>query len=379
MNERIFASNATIDDYLAPPDVHHQRYQPLNSLPLVLVFGVLLALGHIFNAYLLLWQETPFILNVILHVILVAIAGLLVFLVSKAGLDSRLAVLMMLATAATGAIGAVGTLLTAIRCAFYVRFRQTFDEWYSSIFPKGENSLPEDIMEKLELGEDENPLDYSVIPFLDVMEIGNEAQKREALSKMAANFSPRFAPAFKKALTDENSGIRVQAATAIGRIENVFHDKLLKIIQVQRENPKNLVIKKGLADHYDNYAFTGLMDEERERINREKAREKYLEYLQIRPDDMDVRLKVGRLLIRSERYDQAAEWFKHSLDEGYTSDAIKIWYMECLYQTGRYEELRAAASSLRVDLAQYQNFQPEMIESLHLWTQAGANQKLERV
>lgn len=379
MNDKVLSPNATLDDYLAPPDVHHLRYQPINSLPLVLIFGVLLTFGHAFNAYLLLLQGTPLILNVILHVILVAVSGLLVFLVNKAGLDSRLAVLMMLSTAATGAIGAAGTLLTALRCAFYVRFRQSFDEWYHSLFPQGENTLPEDIVEKLELGEDENPLEYSVIPFIDVMEIGNEAQKREALSKMAANFHPRFAPAFKKALTDENSGIRVQAATAIGRIENVFHERLLKIIAVYRDNPKNLVVKKGLAEHYDNYAFTGLMDEERERINREKAREKYLEYLQARPDDLDVRLKVGRLLIRSERYDQAAEWLRHSLDEGYASDAMKIWYLECLYSCRRYEELREAAATLRIDTAQYQNFQPEMIESLHLWTQAGANQKLERV
>jgi hypothetical protein len=379
MNERVLTPHTTLDDYLTTPDVHHLRYQSLNSLPLVLIFGLLLTVGHAFNAYLLLWQGTPLLLNVILHLLLVAIAGVLVFLVSKAGLDARLAVLMMLATAATGSIGALGTLLAAIRCAFYVRFRQSFDEWYHSIFPKGENTLPEDIVEKLEMGEDENPLDYSVIPFQDVMEIGNEAQKREALSKMAANFSPRFAPDFRKALTDENSGIRVMAATLIGRIENTFHEKLLRIIEVYKENPKNLVIKKGLAEHYDNYAFTGLMDEERERINREKAREKYLEYLQQRPDDMEVRLKVGRLLIRAERFDQAAEWFKHSLDEGYSNDAMKMWYMECLYHCGRYEELRAAAASLHVDLAQYQSFQPEMVESLHLWSQAGASQKLERV
>lgn len=379
MNESTVNTHATVDDYLTPPDVHQLRYQPLNSLPLVLIFGAILTLGHAFNAYLLLWQNTPILLNIIIHLILVAVAGILVFLTSKAGLDTRLSVLMMIATAATGAIGAAGTLLTAIRCAFYVRFRQNFEEWYNSIFPASYNTLPEDIVEKLELGEDENPLDYSVIPFLDVMEIGNEAQKREALSKMTANFNPRFAAAFKKALTDENSGIRVQAATAVSRIENTFHEKLLKIINAHREFPKNLVIKKGLAEHYDNYAFTGLLDEERERINREKAREKYLEYLQSRPDDMDVRLKVGRLLIRAERYDQAAEWFKHSLDEGYATDAIKVWYMECLFHTRRYEELRAAAASLRVDFNQYKNFQPEMVESLHLWTQAGANQTLEKV
>ncbi len=368
----------TVDEYLLPPDIHQGRYQPLNGLPLVLIFGVVLTFGHALNTYLLLWQETPVILNLLIHLLLVGIAGLLVYLLAKAGLDTRLSMLMFITTSVMGAIGAAGTLLCAIRAAFYIRYRHDFEEWYSSIFPRGVNTLPEDIVEKLELGHDENPLEYSVIPFMDVMEIGNEAQKREALSRMSANFYPRFAPAFKRALVDDHSSIRIQAATAITRIENTFHEKLLRIIQLHRELPKNPIIKKGLAEHYDNYAFTGLLDEDRENINREKAREKYLEYLQMRPDDMDVRLKVGRLLIRAKRYDEAANWFKHSLDEGYATDALKIWYMECLFMTGRYDELRAAASTFRIDLTNYKDIQPEMVESIHLWAQAGANQILEK-
>ena len=187
-------------------------------------------------------------------------------------------------------------------------------------------------VEDLEIGRDENPFQYSVIPFMDVMEIGNVGQKRDALSRIASSFSPRFAPSLKKALQDESSAIRVQAATAITKIENRFHDKLLKIVQLHREHPKNPVIKKALAEHYDNYAFTGLLDSEREHLNREKARELYLEYLQLRPEDVDVRLKIGRLLIRNDYLDQAVDWFKHSLDDGYTTDSMKVWYMECLYR-----------------------------------------------
>jgi tetratricopeptide (TPR) repeat protein len=370
---------ATIDDYLAPPDVHQQRFQQLNGLPLLLIFGVVLMVGHALNVYLLFWQETPIILNILIHLILVGVAGLLVYLLAKAGLDTRLAMLMFITTAATSVMGAVGTLLCAIRSAFYVRYRHDFEEWYQSIFPRGTNSIPEQIVEDLEYGHDENPTHYSVIPFLDVFEVGNEVQKREALSRMAANFHPRFASAFKQALVDENASIRVQAATAITKIENGFHDKLLRIINVHRDFPKNPVVKKGLAEHYDNYAFTGLLDDERERVNREKAREKYLEYLQLRPDDIDVRLKVGRLLIRAERYEQAAEWFKHALDEGYATDSLKLWYMECLFKTGRFDELRTAASTFRIDAANYKEAQPEMLESLHLWSQAGANQTQERV
>ncbi len=367
----------SIDEYLAPPDIHDENYQDFSGAPLVILFAIALTIGHCLNIYLLLWQETALALNVILHVILVAIAWILVFLLKRAGLDVRMAMLMLVTSSVLGPVGTAGTLLAVLQGIFYVRYRHSFEEWFNSIFPKAEPSLPEDIVDALEMGRDNNPYEYSVIPFMDVMKIGNEAQKREALSRMASSFHPRFSAALKTALTDESSAIRVQAATTITKIENKFHERLLRIEQLHREHPQNPVVKKALAEHYDDYAFTGLLDIQRELSNRQKARELYLEYLQLRPEDIDVRLKVGRLLIRSEELDQAVDWFKHSLDEGYATDALKIWYMECLFKAGRFDELRAAASTFHIDLNHYKNLQPEMVETIHLWAQAGASQKLE--
>lgn len=372
-------SEETIDDYLAPPDVHDESYQEFSGIPLVLIFAVALTVGHCLNVYLLLWQETALAFNFILHLVLVAISGVLVFLLRKAGLDIRLAMLMLVTSSVMGPVGTAGTILATLQGAFYIRYRSSFDEWFASIFPKGSQTLPEEIVDDLELGRDDNPYEYSVIPFMDVMKIGNEAQKREALSRIASSFHPRFSTALKEALGDESSAIRVQAATAITKIENQFHEKLLRIAQVHREHPKNPVVKKALAEHYDDYAFTGLLDPERERVNRDKARELYLEYLQLRPEDVDVRLKIGRLLIRNNTLDQAVDWFKHSLDEGYATDSLKVWYMECLFKAGRYEELRVAASTFHIDLSHYKDMQPEMVESIHLWAQAGVSQTLENV
>lgn len=376
---QIHYKTETIDDYLVEPDIHEQRYQDFTGIPLVLIFAAALSVGHIFNVYLMLWQETAIILNIILHLVLVAISGVLVFLLDKADLDTRLARLMFVSSTVMGPVATLGTFLSTLLATFYIRYRNDFDEWFSSIFPKGEPTLPEELIEALELGRDENPYEYSVIPFLDVMEVGNETQKRRALSRMAGSFHPRFAKAFKKALTDESSSIRVQAATAVSKIENTFHEKLLKIVQLHKEFPKNAVITKALAEYYDDYAFTGLLDDQRERVNREKARELYLEYLQIRPEDVDVRLKVGRLLVRDKKIDQAVDWLKHSIDEGYVTDSIKLWYMECLFRAKRYNELRIAASTFRIDLTNYKELQPEMVESVHLWAQAGATQMVEKV
>ena len=47
---------------------------------------------------------------------------------------------------------------------------------------------------------------------MDVLSFGNELQKRQALSKAAANFHPNFAPLFRKGLSDNSNTIRVLAA-----------------------------------------------------------------------------------------------------------------------------------------------------------------------
>lgn len=372
-------SMLTVDDYLEGPDVHDERYQPITGALLVFIFCALLAIGHAFNIYLLFWQETSPILNLIIHLVLVAVAGFLVTLMARSDLDTRFARLAFVSSAVMSVVGALGTLLALVQSMFYLRFRHSFEEWYQSIFPRGKASASESIAEEIELGRDEQPLDYTVMSFMDVMEIGSEVQKRNALSKMTASFSPVFAKAFKRALADESSAIRVQAATAITRIENQFHERLLRIENLYREHPNNPVILKALADHYDDYAFTGLLDEGREMVNREKAYAHYQEYLNMRPDDMSVRPKIGRLLIRMDRHEDAAKWFKRCLDEGYGTDSIKMWYIESLYHIGDYASLRRAASSYQVDLNNYKETQSEIAESIYLWAQAGMSEKQTRV
>jgi polysaccharide biosynthesis protein PelE len=361
------SKNITIDDYLAPEDVHNVFYQPMTGLPIVIIFAVILMLAHALNVYLLLWQGTPIALNIILHLVLVGVAGILVFLLRKTNTDQRFGMLMFVSSAVTGPVGCAGTLLAALQSMFYVRYRNDFEEWFHSIFPQDSTTLPEEIVENLDLGRDEHTLDYSVIPFMDVFDTGNTEQKRLALSRMTAKFHPRFAPAFEKALHDADSSVRVQAATAISKIENQFHDRLLRIARLYRDNPKNPIIVKALADHYDDYAFTGLLDSEREPINRNKAREHYLEYLGMKPEDTDTRLRLGRLLVRSGRVDEAIDWFRQSLDSGYSNDSIKAWYLETLFKAGRYEQLRKGVRTLNVNLETFKSTHPEMIESLRLW------------
>jgi polysaccharide biosynthesis protein PelE len=361
-----------IDAYLRAPDVHDVHRAGLFGAGISLVIAVTALVLHGFNTWLIFWTQTPIIVPVAIHVLSVAVVLFFTYSLFKVGRDTRFMLLLGITTAVMGVFGAAGTLLATIMQFWHLRLAQSFIEWFSTIFPRFARTRPEDVYENIMFGRDDAASNYRVIPFMDVMSIGSESQKREALSRMTTNFHPSFAPAFSKALSDASNAIRVQAATSVARIENQFLERLLKITDVARRFPRDANVKLALAEHYDDYAFTGILDEERERVNRRRALEHYYEYLDVKPNDVMARIKVGRLLLRDKSPEQAADWFQGCMENGYSSDSLQIWYIESLFACGRFDELRKRARSFLSRLEPYRELRPELADSIKLWAGATA-------
>jgi tetratricopeptide (TPR) repeat protein len=168
-------------------------------------------------------------------------------------------------------------------------------------------------------------------------------------------------------LNDPSNSIRVQAATAVAKIENQFMERLMRISEAVDLYPNDAKVKLVQAEHYDNYAFTGILDAERERINRRRALKHYQEYLELQPNDVAVRVKVGRLMLREKRNAEAADWFAESIERGYSSDSMMVWYLEALYASGRFNELRANAEKLAPRLNNYDDMRSTLLNAIRMW------------
>jgi tetratricopeptide (TPR) repeat protein len=365
----------TLDDYLKPLDIHEEKHQSLVRTPLFIVVGVIIFLLQALNTYLLLWAGMWPIVAFFFHVAMVVACLLFAATERRLEGDARFPLLLAVTTFALGPFGAFGCVLAVLLDVIYSRYAQNFSEWFASIFPQADHTLSEETYENISTGRDLTYRDYSVQSFMEVMSIGSEGQKRSALGRMTLLFNPRFAGAFRKALTDSSNTIRVQAATAVVRIENGFLQRALKISRILKFQPNNPDIKLALARHYDDYAFTGVLDPERENANRKRALESYMEYLKLRPDDNTAKLSVGRLLMHSGDTAAAADWFAKSIADRTATDAMVGWYMECLFLLGRTRELRAVASQ---HLAQISNI-PDMAESVKLWLGAAVPQMPAKV
>jgi len=363
--------NKTIDDFFAEADVHDLKRERNGGFITCVVAFVL----FVVESLLVYWAvnaNLPVGFVLLLHGVVVVALYIYSRMVMRRGGENRFALLLLLTTATTGPYGAAGVMLTILLYFLFVRKSQSFEEWYASIFPAMVQSHSQKIYDDLMVGRDESSKNYSVIPFLDVLSFGSELQKRQALAKMTSNFHPNFSPAFRKAMNDESNTIRVQAATATTKIENAFMERLMKLVKLKERFDQEPVVVLALAEHYDNYAYTGLLDADREQANRKRALEHYNEYLEIEPQNLDVRTRIGRILMREKEYEKACSWFKQCMDLGYNSESISQWYSEALFNCGRYEDLRRFSLTYKPTLQASAAAQPLPVkEALALWSTTG--------
>ena len=278
-------------------------------------------------------------------------------------------VLLFVSVALLGPLGAIGTLIAILLHLISYRHAEQFEDWYASLFSDEElNEFSADSFESM-LAEvaDEHDDALSVGSFTDILSHGTRRQKNLAIAMMTRYFNPAFANALRQALRDPDNSIRVQAATAMTTIENNFVTQATELDEKAKDNPNDHTVLKELARHHDDYAFTGVLDSQREEHNREQALAAYLEYLKHEPRDADAHRAATRLLVRVGRFQEAVSWLERCRQQGIWSAEMVPWYLECLYRTGRLEEVRHFMRQHYDDLTRIEDYPIQLVEAARLW------------
>lgn len=360
-----------VDDVLAPMDIHDEHLVTgvTATNGVFLVLALVLSLLHGINLYLFIGLGILPIIPLLIHAFLVVVTALIAYAQYKKGIDARHLCLLAIVSATTGVFGTVGALVGFVLSGLFAGRAKHFKDWYESIFPSDTLSPPQEIYDRIVEGFDENPSSYSVGSFLDVMQLGSESQKRRALAKMTSRFHPRFAAAFKAALRDHSNTIRVQAATAIAKVEKEFTLKLERIEKARAKQPRNAALILALAKFYDDYAFTGVLDLEREKTNRERAIANYKAYLEQDPNSVEAWIAIGRLMFRNRMWKDAADWFHGALERGWQVPTMMLWYFECLFRLGQFGELRRALVQYGRAITQRDHVPKPLRDAVGFWMQ----------
>ena len=360
-----------VEDVLAPEDIHDVNVVNAATATngLFLVLAVILTLVHAFILYLFLGTQIWPVVPLLLHVAVAVVTALITWAQYRRGMDVQYLAILAIVSFTTGIFGTAGALIGFIGSLVFSARAQHFKDWYESIFPTDSISEPQMIYDRIMEGFDENPRAYAVMPFVDVMRLGSENQKRRALAKMTSRFNPRFSPAFRVALADNSNTIRVQAATAIAKVERDFMVKLERIELARTREPGNPMLTMALAKFYDDYAFTGVLDSELEKSNRERAIQTYKSYLQQDPNAAEAWIAIGRLLYRNKQWEEAADWFRHAMDRGWRVNTMILWYFECLFRLGQFKELRRALLEYGRGIVGQEELPKDVRDAVSLWIQ----------
>lgn len=300
------------------------------------------------------------------HLAVLAASG--VWLLSPAARRTRFGLFLWITTAAFGPLGGPGTLLAMALERYYARRATSPEEWHAALFPPSEPDVRADLWRRVGQRPHDQPAATEVTSFLDILTFGSVPQRQAAIAIMVQQFDPAFAPALRAALRDEHNVIRVQAATAIARLEQQLFERTVELEGAVAATPEDAGAVLALARHCDDQAFTGLLDAAREQSCRLRAAEYYARYLALRPEDLGTEFRLARLQLRRGLASEAEPRFRRLLDAGYPAAAL--WLMECLFALGRFDQVRRVAAG--VSAAEVERMTPDVRTTVELWTGTGA-------
>ena len=273
------------------------------------------------------------------HVVFCVILGVYTLLWARRDRDVRLLSWLTWLTLTLGPAGPLATGLLALMTAVFTRAARPFDEWYDALFPDDQETRSEVLYRRLLEGREDAVVEGSVNSLTDVLFTGTTRAKQAVVALLARRFRSEFAPALQMALSDPEASIRVQAATAASTIEERYHATRLELEDAVRDAPESADALLDLARHLDDYAYAGVLDEDRQQAVMADALAAYRSANRRLGAREDVDLAIGRLMLRLDLIEEA-ELHLSALSLRYEDPRPMLWHAECLFRLRRFDELR---------------------------------------
>lgn len=253
-----------------------------------------------------------------------------------------LRVLLMVLTAATGPFGAAVALAAYVVRAYYAGRTPGPVQWIEDCLQEGQDTDAQQIYERIAFGLDSQAGKSAVEPFKDILSGGTVLQKQLAIARIVRYFRPPFTPLLLEAVQDDNAAVRVQAATALAKIEHDFMGKYLRMKAALKHSPASNPAWLTLAKLCDDYAQAGLLDEENRAYFAQAAIAIYEEQL-ARNEDPDIRQRLARLYLRLNHLAKTCELLASAVEAGAEGTACAD-YMEALFRLKKLKQLRRVAA-----------------------------------
>lgn len=246
-------------------------------------------------------------------------------------------------------LGPFGTIISIVTLLGYHRHHRSsllLDAHFTNLFSEREREESHIVYERIIFGLDNSVESIGIEPFQDIMAYGSLRQKQTALMKITRYFRPQFSPVLLYALKDKEAAIRVQAATIIAKLERDYMKNYLSLEKALQHHPEDVEKMILFAQLCNEYAHSGLLDNDSKKKTRDKAIMIYEKCIILKPNDNTLKLNLGRIYLQAEAFEKAANLLKECIDdEGLSSPNLTLWYIEALFSLKLFKKIRSLADA----------------------------------
>ncbi len=252
---------------------------------------------------------------------------------------SALPWLLPLFTGFGGPLGAMICFVAAMVSLFLKPSKP--EDMFDAMLPDTDQRESAKLYERIAFGLD-NVGGTGVQPLQDILGSGGMLEKQAAIVKITRWFRPQFAPLLRMASLDADASVRVQAATAIAKLERDYMLRYLSLEEDVRHNPSTAKRRELAGLCYD-FAISGIADEEMCRQLTGRAIALYETLLEEGDTAPELRPHLAKLHLQNRHPRQAATLLFPLLENDSMNLEEARLYMEALYELRQYDGLRDLA------------------------------------
>ncbi len=174
----------------------------------------------------------------------------------------------------------------------------------------------------------------------DIFLSGDQQLEETAIQKLNQLGTKAAVTILQTVVEQSKTDVKILAASALTAIEEKTVEKIESLqssLAAEPENPQGLL---ELAQAFDLYCHLGVLDSSLITYYQNLGIEYFRKYCQLAPQDNRARTELGRLLLKSQRFEEAKSLFRELVEEYADDFNAKIWLAETYYADGEYHLLR---------------------------------------
>jgi tetratricopeptide (TPR) repeat protein len=187
-------------------------------------------------------------------------------------------------------------------------------------------------------------------PYADLLWSPDPTVKKSVINAIAERPSPQLIGLLRWCLSDPRPDVYQLALAKLGKIQAAHAVGIFHATERTRSHPDSVQAHRGLAQAYEAFAESGLLEGAVQQYYRQMALGSYQAVLAREPGNRAARQAIARLAAGAGRFDEALSAYEGLLQEAGSAEArlgiLKVWY-ERARLTGDREALDRLVTVIR--------------------------------